>query len=55
MGSVDIQNLNVDQSKVNLHGKILFGKIIRHLNPEIGKMLVKSMFANQDSTFHSGP
>ena len=33
-------------------GEILFGKIIRHLDPEITKMLVKGVFANEDPTFH---
>ena len=42
-------------SKDNLHEKILFGKITHHLNPDIRKMLVKSMFGNEDSKFHSGP
>ena len=42
------------QSKANLDEKILFGKITHHLNPEIRKMLVRSMFGNKDSSFHSG-
>ena len=43
------------QSKVNLDGKILFGSIPRLTDPEIRKMLVKGMFGNNNSTFHSGP
>ena len=43
------------QSKANLDEKILFGKITRHLDPEIRKMLVRGMFGNENSTFHPGP
>ena len=43
------------QSKANLDEKILFGKITHHLDPAIRKMLVKSKFGNEKSTFHSGP
>ena len=45
----------IHQSKANLDEKILFGKITHHLDPEIGKMLVRGMHWNTDSTFHSGP
>ena len=41
-------------SKANLDEKILFGKVIHHLKLDIRKMLVKGMFGNYDSTFHSG-
>ena len=34
---------------------ILFRKVTHHLDPEIRKILVKDMFGNEDSTFHSGP
>ena len=34
------------QSKANLDEETLFGKITHHLDPEIRKMLVKSMFRN---------
>ena len=40
------------QSKVNLDEKILFGTIPHLTDPEIRKMLVKSMFGNKNSTFH---
>ena len=43
------------QSKANLDEKILFGKITRHSDPEIRKMLVRGMYWNNDSTFHFGP
>ena len=43
------------QSKVNLDEKILFGSIPHLADPEIRKMLVKGMFWNKNSTFHSGP
>ena len=42
-------------SRANLDEKILFGKIIRHLDLEIWKMRVKSVFRNEKSIFHSGP
>ena len=42
-------------SKANLDEKILFGSILHLTNPEIRKMLVKGMFGNRNSTFHSGP
>ena len=42
------------QSKANLDEKILFGKIIHYFDPEIGRMLVRGMFENKDSSFHSG-
>ena len=42
------------QSKANLDEKILFGKITRHLNVDIRKMLVKDMFGNENYTFRSG-
>ena len=34
--------------------KFLFGKITHRLDPEMENKLVKGMFANKDSTFHSG-
>ena len=43
------------QSKANLDEKILFGNITHHSDPEIRKMLVRGMFGNKDSSFHSGP
>ena len=43
------------QSKANLDVKILFGNITRYLDPEIRKMLIRGMFGNKDSSFHSGP
>ena len=43
------------QSKVNLDEKILFGSIPHLTDPEIRIMLVKDMFGNKNSTFHSGP
>ena len=42
------------QSKANLHMKTLFDNIPHLVDPEIRKMLVKSMFGNKNSTFHSG-
>ena len=32
----------------------LFGEIIHHFDAENRKMLVRGMFANKDSSFHSG-
>ena len=43
------------QSKVNLDEEISFGSIPHLTDPEIRKMLVKGMFGNRNSTFHSGP
>ena len=43
------------QSKVNLGEKNLFGSIPHLTDPEIRKMLIKGMFGNKNSTFHSGP
>ena len=43
------------QSKVNVDEKILFGSIPHFTDPEIRKMLVKGMFGNKRSRFHSGP
>ena len=43
------------QSKVNLDEKILFDSIPQLTDPEIRKMLIKSMFRSKNSTFHSGP
>ena len=43
------------QSKDNLDEKILFGSIPHLIDPETRKMLVKGMFGNKISTFHSGP
>ena len=34
--------------------KILFDEITRHLDLEISGMLVRGMFGNGNSTFHSG-
>ena len=47
--------LLIYQSKANLDVKILFGKIIRHLDPAIRKNCLKDKFGNQDSTFRFGP
>ena len=45
----------IHQSIANLDEKILFGKIAHHLDPKIGnEVLVKGMFGNEYSTFHSG-
>ena len=41
------------QSKTNLDGKILFGKVTNLLEPDVRKMLVRCMFGNENSTFHS--
>ena len=38
------------QSKGNVDEKSYFGKITPHLAPETRKMLVRSLFGNQDST-----
>ena len=38
-----------------LNEKILFGSVPHLTDPEIRKMLVKGMFGNKNSTFHSGP
>ena len=35
--------------------KFLFDRIPRYLDPEIKKMLVRGMFGNKDSSFHSDP
>ena len=43
------------QSKVNLDEEIAFGSIPHVTDPEIGKMLVKGMLGNKNSTFYSGP
>ena len=43
------------QPKVNLDEKILSGNISHFIDPESRRMLVKCMFRNKDSTFHSGP
>ena len=45
----------INQSKANLDMTILFGSIPHLTNPEIRKMLVKSMLGNKNSTLHSGP
>ena len=42
------------QSKVNLDEKILFDKFTHHVDPEVGKMLVRGMLGQKNSTFHSG-
>ena len=46
-------NMFIFQSMANLDEKILFGKITRHLDPEIRKMMV--MFGNENFMFYSGP
>ena len=43
------------QSKAKLDENTMFGNITHHLNQEIRKMLVRGMFGNNDSSFHSGP
>ena len=43
------------QAKADLDEKIFFGIIIHHSDPENWEMLVKGVFGNDDSTFHSGP
>ena len=43
------------QSKANFDEKSLFGKICRHLDPEMWTMLVRGMFGTKDSPFRSGP
>ena len=35
------------QAKANLHGKILFGKIIHHLSPEIERMLLRRIYCRE--------
>ena len=45
----------INRSKANLDEKYFFGKITHHSHPESGEMLVKGVFGNEDSTFHSGP
>ena len=42
------------QSKANLDEKTLFGEITHHLDHEIRTMLIRGMFGNGHSTFHSG-
>ena len=37
-----------------LDEKIFFGNVSYLIDPEIRKMLVKVMFGNKDSLFHSG-
>ena len=48
-------NMLTYQSKANVDGKILFGKITHDLDPEIRKMLEGACFGIKNSTFHSGP
>ena len=55
MGPIFKTEMLMYQSKANLDEKILFGNITNHSDPEIRKMLVRGMFGNQDSSFHSGP
>ena len=55
MGPIFKTKVLIYQSKVNLDEKILFGSIPHLRDPEIRKMLVKGMFGNKDSLFHSGP
>ena len=45
----------INQSKVNLDEKILLPNIPHIINPEIRKQLVKGIFGNKNSTFHSIP
>ena len=45
--------LLIYQSKVNLDEQILSANIPHLVDQEIWEMLVKSMFGNKDSTFHS--
>ena len=45
---------NVNAFKTNLDEKILFAKITHQLDPVIRKMLVRDMFGNDNSSFHSG-
>ena len=54
MGPIFKTELLLYQLKANLDEKILFDKIILHLDPEIGRRLVRGMFGNKDSSFHSG-
>ena len=42
------------QSKASLEENILSGKIPHHLDTGIRQMLEKSIFGNEDSTFHYG-
>ena len=50
----DVQTkMFIYQSKANLDGKISFGKITHHLDPEIRKMLVTGKVGDKDSMFHS--
>ena len=48
-------NMLTYQPKADLDEKILFGKIIYHVDPEIRKMLGGACFGSKNSTFHSGP
>ena len=42
------------QSKANLDANILFGNINQLIDPEIRKMMERSLYGNQNSTFHYG-
>ena len=46
--------MSINWSKANLNEKILLGRITHQVDLEIGKMLAKCMFVNEDSTFHPG-
>ena len=48
-------DLFIYHTEANLDEEILLDKITHHLDSEIRKMLVKSVFGSIDSTFHSGP
>ena len=54
MWPIFITEMFIYQSKVNLDEKTLFGSISHLTDPEIRKKLVKGMFGNKNSTFHSG-
>ena len=43
------------QSKAYLDEKFLFGKIAQQSDLEISEMMVRCIFGNKDSKFHSGP
>ena len=55
MGPIFKTKMFIYQSRANLGEKILFGKVTRHLDQGIREMLVKGVFGNENSTFHSGP
>ena len=43
------------QSKVNLDGKIFFGTMTHHVDPEIRKIMMSGLYEDEKSTFHSSP